>query len=85
VIQQFDLGVTLRDKITGYEGVVVGFVQYISGCNQYLIRARVTEKGKDPSAGEWIDEQRCELVGTFDKIVLDNRKTPGADRPPEKR
>lgn len=77
------LGTTQRDKITGFSGVVAGFCQYISGCNQALLVPKVDEKGdfKEP---HWFDVQRLEQVGT-EVITLDNGATPGFDKAAPKR
>lgn len=78
-----ELGITARDKITGFQGVVVGFVQYISGCNQALL---VPPAKKDGTLldGQWFDVQRCERVGKA-AVKLDNGATPGCDKPAPKR
>lgn len=79
-IQGADLiGYTVRDRITGFEGVVTGFVVYISGCNQAL----VVPKAKDGRMGDgaWIDEQRLETTDAH-RVVLDNSRTPGCDAAP---
>jgi hypothetical protein len=34
---KFDLGVTVKDVIHGFEGVVTGRCQYLTGCTQYLV------------------------------------------------
>lgn len=78
-----ELGVTARCRITGFQGVVTGLVDYISGCNQALLVPSVDEKGVARPA-EWFDVQRLERVGS-DKIVLDNQRTPGCDMQPPKR
>lgn len=72
-----DLGITVKDKITGFEGVVTGFVKYISGCNQVLVVPKVDDKGASRD-GAWFDVQRMERVGK-DQIILDNGDTPGCD------
>lgn len=77
------LGTTMKDQITGFKGVVVGYCQYITGCHQVLLVPKV---GKDGSYVDscWFDEQRCTQVGT--KVVdLDNTKTPGFDKAAPKR
>jgi len=76
------LGLTMRDKITGFQGVVTGHVHYISGCSQLLV-SPPAEDGKLREAA-WFDEQRCEDVGTS-RIVLENGATPGCDMAPPKR
>ena len=74
-----ELGRKVKDKITGFEGTVTGFVVYISGCNQALI----IPPAKDGKMGDgcWIDEQRLEYVDAS-KVVLDNGATPGCDAAP---
>lgn len=74
------LGTKVRDKITGFTGIVTGYVTYITGCNQALV---APQAGKDGSLKEsaWFDEQRLEIDRKFKPIVLDNGKTPGFDRP----
>ncbi|OHE72587.1 MAG: hypothetical protein A2Z99_05465 [Treponema sp. GWB1_62_6] len=72
------LGKKYKDKITGFEGVATGFVQYISGCNQALLAPIATEINRLPDSS-WLDVQRLEPVGK-EMIVLDNSATPGCDR-----
>jgi hypothetical protein len=49
------LGIRVKDKITGFSGVVSGFVTYLSGCNQALV---ILEVGKDGTFkdGQWFDD-----------------------------
>lgn len=77
------LGTTQRDKITGFQGVVTGYCEYISGCNQALLIPKLDEKGAYQES-HWFDVQRLERVGT-DMLTLDNGKTPGFDRAAPKR
>jgi hypothetical protein len=78
-----ELGRTVKDRITGFTGVVTGHVVYISGCNQVLVAPPVDKDGKVPDS-HWFDEQRVEYVGG-ERIVLDNTNTPGPDREAPKR
>ena len=78
-----ELGIKVKDKITGFEGVVTGYVEYLSGCNQALVAPRVKEDGSLIDS-EWIDEQRLDRVGKT-QITLDNGAHPGADTPAPKR
>lgn len=79
---KFELGTTAKDKITGFSGVVVGRVEYLTGCNQVLLVPKV---GKDGSLREaqWFDEQRCDQVGKV-KVAIDNGPSPGFDKPAPK-
>ena len=55
------LGKKVRDKITGFEGIVVGQVAYIYGCKQYAVSAKsVDNKIED---AKWFDEGRIEVIG----------------------
>jgi hypothetical protein len=72
------LGITAKDKITGFQGVVAGFCQYISGCNQALLIPKIGENG-DFKESHWFDVQRLEAVAA-DVIKLDNAETPGFEK-----
>lgn len=71
------IGTKVKDKITGFAGLVTGYCEYISGCNQALVSPGVDEKGahRDP---HWFDVQRLERTDTS-RLVLDNGTTPGCD------
>jgi len=76
------LGSKVKDKITGFTGIVTGYVRYLSGCNQALVVPPLDKDGKLQEAN-WFDEQRLEKAD--DSIVtLDNGKTPGPDKPAPK-
>lgn len=72
------LGKSYRDVITGFTGVAVGHVTYISGCNQALLAPAVAPDGALRDA-QWFDEQRLQPI-EGQVIVLDNSATPGCDR-----
>jgi hypothetical protein len=75
------LGLTVKDTITGFTGVVSGYVRYLSGCNQALVVPRVGKDNK-PVDPMWLDEQRLEVNPKVKPIVLDNGDHPGADVSP---
>lgn len=56
----FNNGDEVKDKITGFQGVVTGYTLYITGCNQVLVQPEMQE-GKFVNA-QWMDEDRLELV-----------------------
>jgi len=81
----FELGSTAMDSITEFSGVIIGRVEYLTGCTQYLIQPKATEKGKRPDA-EWFDESRIVINVNILKVRLPGEKaktTPadGPDRP----
>lgn len=79
-IDEVDLGDAVRDKITGFGGIVTGRCTYISGCDQLLITKKLKEDEGDMKS-HWIDIDRCEI--TSKNVVkiekVSNPKRPGAD------
>ncbi len=78
-MEKTPLGVRVQDKVTGFEGVVTGRVEYITGCNQLLVVPRVKSDGALVEA-QWFDEQRTFIVDPT-PVALDNGDTPGCDIP----
>jgi hypothetical protein len=77
----------MKDKVTGFSGVVTGIVYYLSGCTQALLAPPVALDGKLPDS-QWYDVQR--LIYTHPnaehgRVVLNNDTTPGCDAAPPKR
>ncbi|TAM96257.1 MAG: hypothetical protein EPN45_21200 [Rhizobiaceae bacterium] len=77
------LGSRVRDKITGFTGIVTGRCEYISGCNQALVAPSAKEDGTLPDS-HWVDEQRLDRLDDS-LVALDNGATPGFDRAAPKR
>ena len=55
------LGQKAKDKVTGFEGIIIGRCQYLTGCDQYGLVPPARD-GKIESA-QWFDEGRIEIVG----------------------
>ena len=56
------LGVEVRDKVTGFKGIVVGEANYLYGCTRHGISPKVSKDGKRQEI-EWFDEGRLEIIG----------------------
>ena len=57
-----NLGDKAKDRISGFEGIVIGKAEYLYGCRQVLVApTKLTKDGKRPD-GEWFDEERLEVV-----------------------
>ena len=56
-----NLGKQARDKVTGFDGIIVGKINYLFGCGQYGI----APKSSDGKVNEtnWFDEGRIEITG----------------------
>lgn len=77
----FECGDRIRDIITGYEGVCIGRIEYISGCNQLLLQPKAGPD-KEPQS-HWFDVERVELVDKA-QVTVKTRRT-GGDTPPAPR
>ena len=55
------LGNKVKDKISGFGGIVVESVEYLNGCIQYFIRPKAKKDGKFPM-GEWIDQHQLKTI-----------------------
>ena len=56
-----ELGQKAKDKVTGFEGILIGRIEYLFGCNQYGI----APEAKDGKVNDtnWFDEGRIEITG----------------------
>jgi len=54
---KISMGSKVKDRITGFTGIVDAQNIYGSGCIQYLVVPKMAKDGKYPE-GQWIDEQR---------------------------
>ena len=60
-----NLGKTGTDRITGFKGIITGYVEYLTGCNQFLLVPKC-DKGKDNNKpdGHWFDDNRIDFNKT---------------------
>jgi hypothetical protein len=72
------------DKVTGFNGIIIGYTTYITGCDQYLLQpmCAVNDDTKRPK-GEWIDAGRIEISETIsvDPKRVQSNEADGADIP----
>ncbi len=68
---KFELGDVLKDKITGFQGVVMVRAEYFTGCAHYGLCSQELKDGRI-TEWEWIDEIR--LVKTeLERIKPESR------------
>ena len=78
-----ELGCKGKDKITGFEGIIISHVKYLYGCNQYGITGPMLE-GK-PGKTEYFDEGRVEVTGpgiSAESVQVEEPGGPNRDAPP---
>ncbi|KKK63622.1 hypothetical protein LCGC14_2992430 [marine sediment metagenome] len=73
---KFELGTTLRDKVTGFEGVVMVRAEYFTGCVHYGLQTRELKDGRITD-WEWIDGSRLILVDGLTQITKEGKPTSG--------
>jgi len=56
------LGSKVKDRVSGFTGIVESRIEYLNGCIQYGVVPKV---GKDNKKGEslWVDEEQIEIIG----------------------
>lgn len=74
-MKQIQLGAFVADKLTTFNGTVIGKVQYITGCNQVLV-----QPGDHKEESRWLDEQRVTVDFRKEPVSLDNGENPGFDK-----
>jgi hypothetical protein len=79
---KFELGETVKDKVTGFKGVVVGRSNHISGCDTFGVQASTLKDGA-PQDPKWFDEPRLESTGKRMDIVDGRTVKTGADSVPQ--
>jgi len=78
---KFQLGEILKDKVTGFIGVVLGRTEYATGCIQYgLINRNLNKDGELPN-WQWLDQVR--LVSTGKKVKIQKDDSGPAPAAPE--
>ena len=58
----FELGVKAKDKLTGFEGIIISRADHITGCNTYGLKGGLDKEG-NPQDAEWFDEGMIKVTG----------------------
>ncbi len=75
---KFENGDRVKDVITGQEGTITGTCFYITGCDQYLVTSKQSDKSKEAYSC-WRDEARLELIKSRAIVLENNRPDAGPD------
>lgn len=71
------LGDKVKDKVSGFKGVVIGVTTWLHGCNRMIVQPSVGKDGKLPDSATF-DEPQVELISKK-KVKKGSRKTGGYD------
>jgi len=55
------LGDFARDRLTGFEGVVIGVTQWLNACRHIGIKPEGLDKDGKPRETQWFDEPQVEV------------------------
>lgn len=78
---EFKNGDEVKEKVTGFKGVITGTAFYLTGCNQYLVTAKPKDEFSEPVA-LWYDEGRLEFLENKVKPEAVKGKEKGSDKIP---
>jgi len=60
---KYEMGIELKDIVTGFTGYVVGRTEYLTGCNHYGLQSKKLDEKGNPASWQWIDESRLIPTG----------------------
>lgn len=75
------LGQTVKDRLTGFAGVVTARVEYLTGCAQVCVQPGMKADG-DFREARYFDETRIEVTDATPIVIEGASTTDGADSPP---
>lgn len=83
-----NLGDVAEDRISGFKGVVLGRIEYLTGCNQIFLLPK-SKEDNDFKEGHWFDVERIEVlehaaVKVWTTEPLERMVGGGADLPKPK-
>ena len=88
-MSKINLGDTVKDKVTGLQGIAISRIEYMNGCIQFGVKARVKEAALKEA--EYIDEDQLEWIDAGinkpvkKKVAPASRRPSGGDQPDQPR
>lgn len=76
-MSHLELGVKVRDKVTGFEGIATSRLEHLNGCTQYGVSGKVDKDGKMIDA-YYIDHAQLEKIDDGIKDEIEAADTGGA-------
>lgn len=56
------LGDKVRDRVTGYEGTVIGITNWLNGCARLGVQGQERNENGMPNDAYWFDEFQAEII-----------------------
>jgi hypothetical protein len=82
-MKKIKLGQSCRDTITGFTGIAIAKVKYITGCDKVELQPKQKEDGTVPES-TWVDVNRVEVLDE-PVVKLGTSKDKGAGNLPHGR
>lgn len=60
---KFELGQRVKDKVTGFSGIVVCISSYLTGCNRYAVQAQTLDRDGKIKEWQYFDEDLLLIAG----------------------
>ena len=79
---KFNLGDRLKDRVTGFEGIVMSRTEWLTGCNTYGLKSQVLKDGL-PTDSQWVDEVQLDKVDRGVNIVKAKKPLGGPQETPK--
>lgn len=77
IVTPFDIGDKVKDKISGYAGVVNSISWFLNGCAQYCVISEKLDKESGKPISEFFLTERLTLVGENTAVKQTVRKQTG--------
>jgi hypothetical protein len=81
---KYELGLKARDVITGFQGIIVHRVNFITGCDNYGLQPQNTDEDNKIKDIKQFDENRIEILGEGVKNLFDQKPEETTKKSPTK-
>ncbi len=84
-VWEFDLGVEVKDVITGFQGVIMARTEYLTGCDRFGVQPQKLDKDGKERDANWYDGSRLRQVGKGVELTKPKKGVPAKPGGPGKR
>lgn len=79
---EIELGMKVRDRISGIEGIATARTEFINGCVRISVQPKVDKKTNTLPAEVWFDDKQLEITGKGVKIQSKQTGGPTSSQVP---
>lgn len=85
---KFEIGDKLRHKIHGFEGIVMAYTFYSTGCIHYALASQDLDEKGEPKDWKWYDETKLEILekktvefDSYEQTTVERKGGPAPNAP----